>query len=151
MRSLGLDIGDKRTGVAVSDPEGILATPLTAVAAKDEDSTIDDILKLVEQYEVERIVIGLPRCLNGNLGEQANKVTAFTGRLRNVIATLNEVKGKQSHLTRVDIQLWDERLSTVAADRLMIEAGTKKNKRKQQRDAMAAAFILQGFLDSLRH
>ena len=150
MRSLGLDIGDKRTGVAISDPQGIIAIPLTTIVDKDEDNTIDEILRLTEQYEVERIVVGLPRCLNGDLGEQANKVTAFTERLRNVIATLNEVKGKQSHLTRVDIQMWDERFSTVAAERLMIEAGTKRNKRKQHRDAMAAALILQGFLDSLR-
>ncbi len=148
MRSLGLDFGEKRTGVAISDPLGILAVPLTVITGGDEDATIDDIIKLVEQHGIGRIVVGLPRCLNGDIGEQANKVTAFTEKLRNVIATLNEVKGKQSHLTGVDIQLWDERLSTKAAERLMVEAGTKKNKRKQHRDAMAAAFILQGFLDS---
>lgn len=150
MRSLGLDIGDKRTGVAISDPQGVLAIPLTVLADKDEDAAIANILKLVEQYEVERIVVGLPYSLSGNLGQQAKKVTSFAERLRNVIAPLNEVKGKQSHLTRVDIQLWDERLSTKAAEKLMIEAGTKRNKRKQQRDAMAAALILQGFLDSLK-
>lgn len=154
MRSLGLDIGDRRTGVAISDPQGILALPLAVIDNRDEEATIANILKFVQQYEAERIVVGLPRCLNGELGEQANKVTAFTERLRNVLASQSpkdsEGATRQSRLTRVDIQLWDERLSTVAADRLMAEAGTRRNKRKQQRDAVAAAFILQGFLDSLK-
>jgi RNAse H-fold protein YqgF len=142
MRSLGLDFGEKRTGVAISDPLGVLAVPLTVISSGDEDAAIDDIIKLAEQYEVERIVVGLPRCLNGDIGEQARKVTAFTEKL--------SLQAKRSNLNQVDIQLWDERLSTVAAERLMIEAGTKKNKRRQHRDAMAAAFILQGFLDSLQ-
>ncbi len=148
MRSLGLDIGDKRTGVAISDPEGLVAVPLTVIVSQSEEATIDDIIKLAEQYHIERIVVGLPRSLNGSLGPQADKVTAFTEKLRNVIATLNKVKGKQSHLTGIDIQLWDERFSTVAAERLMVKAGTKRNKRNQHRDALSAAFILQGFLDS---
>ena len=154
MRSLGLDIGDRRTGVAISDSEGILALPLAVIDSRDEEATIADILKFVQQYEVERIIVGLPRSLNGDLGEQANKVTAFTERLRNVIASrspeCSEGVAKQPHLTRVSIQLWDERFSTVAANRLMTEAGVKRNKRKSQRDAVAAAFVLQGFLDSLK-
>ena len=172
MRSLGLDVGDKRTGVAISDPEGLLAVPLTVIANKDEDATIDDIIKLVKQHGIERIVLGLPRSLNGSLGQQAHKVTAFTEKLRSVIASrspelfpschsegekrpknlaqskLREARAKQSHLTRVDIQLWDERFSTVAVEKLMVEAGTKKSKRKEHRDALSATFILQGFLDS---
>jgi putative Holliday junction resolvase len=136
MRTLGLDLGDRRIGVAISDPQGLLAVPLTVVNNEGEDATIANIVKLAEQYEAERVVIGLPYSLNGNLGQQASKVTAFAKNL--------------SQHTRVNIQLWDERLSTKAADRLMSEAGTKRNKRKQQRDALAAAFILQGFLDSLR-
>jgi putative Holliday junction resolvase len=135
MRSLGLDVGDKRTGVAISDPQGILASPLTVLASKDEDAVIDEVLKLVEQYEAGCIVVGLPYSLDGNLSLQANKVTAFADKLSQ--------RG-------LNIQLWDERLSTIAANRLMTEAGTKRDKRKQQRDALAAAFILQGFLDSLR-
>lgn len=164
MRSLGLDIGGRRTGVAISDPQGMLAFPLTVLANKDEDATIDDIIRFVEQYGVGRIVVGLPRCLNGELGEQASKVTAFTEKLSQRLThdpppCEGEGKGEGvsnsdssvlRHSHKVDIQLWDERLSTVAAERLMIEAGTKRNKRRQQRDAMAAAFILQGFLDSLK-
>lgn len=142
MRCLGLDIGDKRTGVAVSDPQGILAIPLAVIGGRDEEATIDDILKLIKQYEAECVVVGLPYSLNGNLGQQANKVTSFAEKLSS--------RTKQSNLNQVNIQLWDERLSTIAAERLMTEAGTKRNKRKQHRDALAAALILQGFLDSLR-
>ena len=157
MRSLGLDVGDKRTGVAISDPQGILATPLTVLVSKDEDALISEILKLVEQYKAECIVVGLPRRLNGELGKQASKVTAFADKL--------SWRAKRSNLNQLDVQLWDERLSTKAAERLMMEAGSKGNKMRSRTkggakkynpsakvsiDAVAAAFILQGFLDSLR-
>ena len=171
-RSLGLDVGDKRTGVAISDPEGLLAVPLTVIVRESEDTFIDDIIELVEQHQIEHIVVGLPRSLNGSLGRQADKVTTFVEKLRDAIASrspdpfaschsegekrpknlaqgkLRERTAKQSHLSRVDIQLWDERFSTVAAERLMVEAGTRRSKRNQYRDALAAALILQGFLDS---
>ena len=161
MRSLGLDVGDRRTGVAVSDPQGILALPLTVINHEGEDAAIDDIIKLVEQHEIERIVIGLPRCLNGSLGGQARKVTAFAERLRNVIAN----EAQQSHLARVDVEMWDERLSTRAAERLVMDAGGGRNRPRSRAkkgagarrlsakaavDAVAAALILQGFLDSLK-
>ena len=157
MRSLGLDVGDKRTGVAISDPQGILATPLTVLASKDKDALINEIIKLVEQYKAERIVVGLPRRLNGEMGTQADKVTAFTDKL--------SWRAKQNNLNQLDVQLWDERLSTKAAERLKAEASgktsklryrTKKGTRnhsfsaKAEIDAIAAAFILQGFLDSHR-
>jgi len=157
MRSLGLDVGDKRTGVAISDPQGILATPLTVLVSKDEDALIDEILKLVEQYKAECVVVGLPRRLNGELGKQADKVTAFADKL--------SWRAKQSNLNQFDVQLWDERLSTKAAERLKAEAGGKGRKVrsrakrgaknhsfsvKAELDAIAAAFILQGFLDSHR-
>jgi putative Holliday junction resolvase len=146
MRSLGLDIGDRRTGVAISDAQGLLAFPLSVIDQKDEEAAIADVIRFAQEYQVERIVVGLPYSLDGSLGGQAKKVTAFTERLRNVVAS----EAKQSHFARVDIQMWDERLSSVAAERSMIEAGTKRSRRKQQRDAVAAAFILQGFLDSSR-
>jgi len=157
MRSLGLDVGDKRTGVAISDPQGILATPLTVLASEDKDNLINEILNLVEQYKAECIVVGLPRRLNGELGKQASKVTVFADKL--------SWRAKQSNLNQLDVQLWDERLSTKAAERLKTEAGGKGSKLgfKAKRgaknrsfsvkagvDAMAAAFILQGFLDSHR-
>jgi putative Holliday junction resolvase len=157
MRSLGLDVGDKRTGVAISDPQGILATPLTVLASKDEDALINEILKLVEQHKAERIIVGLPRRLNGELGKQASKVTVFADKLL--------WQAKQSNLNQLDVQLWDERFSTKAAERLKTEAGSQGSKRhskakrgarnhsfsvKAEVDAIAAAFILQGFLDSHR-
>jgi putative Holliday junction resolvase len=157
MRSLGLDVGDKRTGVAISDPQGILATPLTVLSNKDEDAFIDEILKLVEQYNAKCVVVGLPRRLNGELGKQAGKVTAFAGELSR--------RAKRSNLNQLDVELWDERLSTKAAERLKKDAGCKGSKLrsrakrgaknhsfsvKAEVDAIAAAFILQGFLDSHR-
>jgi putative Holliday junction resolvase len=157
MRSLGLDVGDKRTGVAISDPQGILATPLTVLVSKDEDDLINEILNLVKQHKAERIVVGLPRRLNGELGKQAGKVTAFADKL--------SWQAKRSNLNQLDVQLQDERLSTKAAERLMTEARSKGSKLRSRAkrgtknynssakvsvDAVAAAFILQGFLDSLR-
>ena len=140
MRSLGLDIGDRKTGVAISDPDGVLATPLTVIERRNQEDVIADIIKLVEQYKVECIVVGLPYSLDGHLTQQAMKVKDFTEKLQSVIA---------SRSPKINIQMWDERLSSVAAERLMIEAGTRKDKRKQHQDALAAAIILQGFLDSL--
>jgi putative Holliday junction resolvase len=155
MRNLGLDVGGERTGVAISDPHGILATPLTVLASRDEEALIKEILALVSQHKVERIVIGLPRQLSGDLGRQANKVTAFADRLA--------AQAKQSNLDQLDMQLWDERLSTKAAERLKTKGdgggrslrfrGRKgaRNRNlaiKAEVDAIAAALILQGFLDS---
>ncbi len=139
MRILGLDVGDKRTGVAISGPHGLSAIPLIVIS-KSEDATIDDIIELVGQHKIKRIVVGLPRLLNGGLGQQANRVKAFTEEL--------SLRIEQSGIGQIDIELWDERFSTVAAERLMAEAGTRRKKRNQHRDAIAASFILQGFLDS---
>ena len=158
MRCLGLDVGDKRTGVAASDPGGILATPLTVLDSTDENELINEIIKIVEQYDADCIVVGLPRTLDGDLGKQANKVTAFAGKLSR--------QARQDGLSGLDVQLWDERLSTKAAERLKIEASGKgsklhsrarrgtrgrKSSAKSRMDSAAAAFILQGFLDSHHH
>ena len=137
MRCLGLDVGDKRIGVAISDPEQILASPLSAIMRDDDKEAIDAIIELVTRHEVQRIVVGLPYSLDGNVGRQANKVMAFVERL-------------SSKCTEANIETRDERLSTVAAERLLAEAGTKRNAVRLRRDAAAAAFILQGYLDSLR-
>jgi putative Holliday junction resolvase len=155
MRSLGLDVGGERTGVAISDGQGILATPLTVLASRDEDALIKEILALVAQNKVERIVVGLPRQLSGDLGRQANRVMAFVGKL--------SAQAKQKNLDQLDMQLWDERLSTKAAERLKTKGGgqggslrfrgrrgarTRNPAIKAEVDAIAAAIILQGFLDS---
>jgi len=161
VRSLGLDVGDRRTGVALSDAEGILATPLTVLDSPNEDVLIDSVLRLVGQHRVERIVVGLPQHMDGQLGRQAGKVIAFVDRLR-LRASETSLEG---HPGALDIQLWDERLSTQTAERLRTEARSKGQKlrsaaKKGARhhsfrarsgvDAIAAALILQGYLDSLK-
>jgi putative Holliday junction resolvase len=136
MRTLGLDIGDKRIGIAISDPGGILASPLATITREDDQKAIDDIIQIIDQQDVRRIVIGMPYSLDGSVGRQANKVKDFAGKF--------------SKCTKAKIEIWDERLSTVAAERLLREAGTKRARKGAQRDSAAAAFILQGYLDSLK-
>ena len=136
MRILGLDVGDKRIGVAISDPEEILASPLTTITNENSQNAIDAIIRIVAQHDVKQIVVGLPYSLDGSLSGQANKVMDFVDRLS---------KG-----TRTSIETWDERLSTVAVERLMKEVDNKKANKRDRRDAAAAAFILQGYLDSLK-
>jgi len=134
-RSLGLDIGDKRIGVALSDPEGILASPFTIISYEDDRTAIKAIIDIVDQQQVKQIVVGLPRSMNGSLGRQADKVQAFTEKLC-------------SH-TEVPVVFRDERLTTVSAKRLMQAVNVKKTRRKTHDDAIAAALILQGYLDEL--
>jgi len=133
MRSLGLDIGDKRIGVALSDPEGILATPLTLINRRDDTADVQAIINIVNQQRVERIIVGLPRSMDGSIGRQAEKVEAFAQKLC-------------SH-TEVPVEFRDERLTTVSAKRLMQSVGKKKTGKKARDDAIAAALILQGYLD----
>ncbi len=132
-RSLGLDIGDKRIGVAISDPEGILASPLTIIDRKDERRDVEAITDIVSHNQVKQIIVGLPRSMDGSLGKQAEKVAAFTQKLR-------------EH-TEVPVEFRDERLTTVSARRLMLPLNTRKAGRKGRYDAPAAALILQGYLD----
>jgi putative Holliday junction resolvase len=136
MRILGLDIGDRRVGVAISDPVEIIATPLTVITRDDDNAALSAIMQLVDQYDVKRIVVGLPYSLDGSLGRQASKVKDFVDKL--------------SQNTSAGIELWDERLSTVAVERLLRGAGNKKARERSRLDAAAAAFILQGYLDSLK-
>jgi putative Holliday junction resolvase len=136
MRILGLDIGDRRVGVAISDPGEVIASPLTVINRDDDNAALSAIMQLVDQYDVKRIVVGLPYSLDGSLGRQASKVKDFVDKL--------------SQSTSAGIELWDERLSTVAVERLLRGAGNKKAREKSRLDAAAAAFILQGYLDSLK-
>ena len=129
-------MGQRRIGVALSDSEGILASPLTVIHRTEEAADMDQIISLVRQHEVGRIVVGLPRSLDGSLGGEARGVQAFVERL--------------SQQAPVPVEVWDERLSTVAARRLLAEAGVKKKKIKERQDAAAAALILQGYLDRMR-
>ena len=132
-RKLGLDIGDKRIGVALSDPGGILASPFTIINRSDETTDIEAIVNIISQHQVKQIVVGLPYSMDGSIGKQAEKVKAFTQRLC-------------SH-TEVPVVFRDERLTTVSAKRLMQAVNTKKTKGKTRHDAIAAALILQAYLD----
>ncbi len=134
MRILGLDVGGRRIGVALSDPLGVLANALAIIEVKPDGSELDEILTLAQEYEAGRIVIGLPRSMDGSIGEQAQKTQAFAEEL--------------AKLTDIPIELSDERLSTSMADQIL-RSNKKKTPRQieQERDAVAAAFILQWYLD----
>lgn len=133
MRVMGLDIGEKRIGVALSDPLGIMAGALTVIERTTDDAALKQIINLVRENEVELIVVGMPRSLDGSLGKQAQAVQSFIDLLK--------------QYTQLPVVAWDERLSTVAAERTMLDVGMKRDKRKKRRDSLAAAFILQGYLD----
>ena len=135
MRIMGLDVGDKRIGVALSDPGEILASPFTIIECNDEEHDIGAITDIITQHEVGKIIVGLPRSMAGTIGHQATKVEAFVERLR-------------GH-TQIPIEFQDERLSTVSARRLMQSTG-RKAKRKPRYDAAAAAVILQDYLEERR-
>jgi putative Holliday junction resolvase len=128
-----LDIGDRRIGVAISDPGGILASPLTIIERSDDERDVEVISGLASQHQVGRIIVGLPRSMKGEIGEQAEKVQAFTHKLA-------------SHVP-VEVEFRDERLTTVSAQRLMRSAITRKTRKQTKDDAVAAAIILQGYLD----
>ena len=132
MRYLGLDIGDRWVGVALSDPSAKLASPFNILKRSDDITDIETIARIIKQHDVGLVVVGLPRMLDGSLGIQAQKVEDFTQQLRDKID--------------IPLEFRDERLTTVSARRLMRETGTKKSRRKRD-DAIAAAFILQAFLD----
>ncbi|MCK4964469.1 MAG: Holliday junction resolvase RuvX [Dehalococcoidia bacterium] len=136
MRALGLDVGERRIGVALSDAEGILAVALTVIETKSDDDALRQIIALAHEHEVERIVVGLPLSLDGSLGPQAQKVRLFTESLEGC--------------TELPVVAWDERYSTADAERVLVEAGVRRDKRKKRIDSVAAAFILQGYLDRER-
>ena len=119
--------------MALSDPGGILASPFTIIDRSDVRQDIDAIINIVEQHQVGQIVAGLPRSMNGSIGQQAEKVQAFVQGL--------------CRFTEVPVEFRDERLTTVSAKRLRQAAGTKKPRGKARDDAIAAALILQGYLD----
>jgi len=128
---MGVDYGDSRIGVALSDPLGIMATPLTIVSRIREDKDIFALLDIAADNDVTRIIIGLPISMDGSMGPQAEKVKAFAAEL--------------ARNTDIPIEFKDERLSTVVAKDLVQKA--RKTDRKTRYDAAAAALILQSYLD----
>jgi len=137
MRILGLDIGSKRIGIAVSDELGFTAQGLDTLVRKDLESDLARISDLVTEYCAEEIVVGMPYNMNGSEGPQALSVRAI----------MEEIGG------RIDVPVleWDERLSTIAAERALLEADMSRSKRRKVIDKLAAVVILQGYLDRRRN
>lgn len=138
MRIMGLDFGAKTVGVAVSDPMLFTAQGIEIIKRKDENKlrrTLARIEELILQYQVKEIVLGLPKNMNDTLGERVELTLEF--------------KEKLERRTGLPVHMWDERLTTVAADKAMMEAGIRRENRKEYVDKIAAVFILQGYLDLL--
>lgn len=140
MRIIGLDFGSKTVGVAVSDELLITAQGIEIVRRKSENKlrqTLARIEELIKEYNVEKIVLGFPKNMNNSEGERCEKTLEF-----------KEMLERRTGLT---VELWDERLTTVAADNLMMEVGIRRENRKEYVDQIAASFILQGYLDYLQN
>ena len=135
MRILGLDHGTKRIGVAVSDEMKMIATPLEYIEAEPFADFLERLKEIIRAREVELIVIGLPRNMDGSYGPAALKVRELVAVLKDAIVT--------------PIRTWDERLTSVQANRFLIEADVRRSKRKEKVDQTAAAILLQSYLDSL--
>lgn len=133
MRVLGIDAGEVRIGVALSDPDGIVATPLETVAAGERAA--DDIAALARAHDCATVVVGLPKGLS-------NRDTASTQMARRLA---REIEGRG-----LQVALWDERLSSAEAERVLLQAGRRRERRREERDRVAAAIILQGWLDARR-
>ncbi len=136
MRIMGLDFGSKTVGVAISDPLLITAQGITIIRRKEENKlrqTLAQIEELIQEYEVTEIVLGNPKNMNDTLGERSKLSEEF--------------KEKLERRTGLPVVLWDERLTTVAADKAMMEAGIRREHRNEHVDRIAAIFILQGYLD----
>ena len=136
-RVMGLDIGEKRIGIAFSDLLGFTAQGHSVYARRQEEEDIAYLAGLAKERDVSRIVFGLPKNMNGTEGPQAEKVRAFA-------------KSVSEAAPDATIAFWDERLTTVAAHKVMIEADMSRNKRKKKVDQLAAVLILQGYLDHLQ-
>jgi putative holliday junction resolvase len=136
VRILGLDIGSKRIGVAISDELGFTAQGIETLSCKSPEDDAAAIAKLAEKYDVEEIVVGIPYNMDGSAGPQAEKVRAAVERIK--------------QRAKVPMQEWDERLSTVAAERVLVEADMSRSKRRKVIDKVAAVIILQGYLDKKR-
>jgi len=132
---MALDVGDATVGIAVSDPLGIGANPIETIRRTTEPKDIERVLYLAAEHSAVTLVIGLPRMLNNTLGIQAQKVQAFADAL--------------AEATDLPIVMWDERYSTSAAEKALIQSGLTRKRRKKVIDQVAAVYFLQGYLDYL--
>jgi len=134
MRILGLDVGSKTIGLAVSDELHLVARTLSTLKRKGMQHDLRELIAVIEEQEVGKIVVGLPKNMNGSLGPSAEMVLNLVDELERVV--------------NLPVLTWDERLSTVAAHKILLEADMSRNKRKKVVDKVAALLILQGYLDS---
>jgi putative Holliday junction resolvase len=134
-RVLALDLGQARIGLALSDPLRLTAQPLASLSRRAERSDLDELQRLVEDSDVSHVVVGLPLLLSGAEGSGAAGARRFADLLR-------------QRLPAVEVELWDERLTTVQAERMLAGAGVRGQRRRKVVDAVAAVLILQGYLDA---
>jgi len=136
MRTMGLDVGTHTIGIAISDELGITAQGLKTLRRKSMEDDLKEIAAIIHQFEIDKIVVGLPKNMNGTLGKQAEFVLQW---VEDLIDKIN-----------VPVETWDERLSTVGASKVLLEADLSRRKRKKVIDKLAAVLILQGYLDQSR-
>lgn len=134
MRMLALDVGDRRIGVAMCDPDGILASPLTTIERQADDKSLDDILRIAEENDIAEIVVGIPYFMSGRVGPQTRITMDYVDLL--------------AKRTDLPIRRVDERLSSVQAERMLRQSGIQPSRNKGKIDAVAAAILLQSYLDS---
>lgn len=138
---MGLDVGDRTIGVAISDALLITAQGKETIFRQSLKQDIDRLVDLINEYEVTKIVAGMPYNMNGSIGPQGEKTKQFMDKLEKKLTYSDRIKGK------IELFFWDERMTTLSATRLLIEADMRRDKRKEVVDKLAATMILQGFLD----
>lgn len=136
MRIMGLDVGTHTIGIAISDELGITAQGLKTLKRKSMEEDFKEMAAIIRQFEIEKIIVGLPKNMDGTLGKQAEKVLKWMEALKDKI--------------QISVATWDERLSTVGASKVLLEADLSRRKRKRVIDKVAAVLILQGYLDQSR-
>jgi len=137
MKVLGLDVGEKRIGVAVSDALGLIAQGITVLQRRDLEYDLRQLQRLVKETDVSQVVVGIPKNMDGSLGEGAKMVLLFVEQMRDDLA--------------IPVILWDERWTTTQATRVLVEADLSRKKRRKVVDKLAAVLILQNYLDSGMH
>ena len=135
-RVLAVDLGTRRIGLALSDASGTLAAPLVTIPHSNRRRDLLQIVGVAEAHQVDRIVVGCPRNMDGTSGSAALRAEAFAAALRRMV--------------RMPVEMWDERLTTVSAERMLVASNVSRSRRRGMRDRVAAAFILQAYLDAQR-
>lgn len=138
MRVMSLDVGTRTIGIAVSDLLGMIAGGVETIRRTSEEKDFERLAQLIKEQEATTLVVGYPKNMNGTIGERAQMCEEFAAKLR-------------ERFSGVEVVLWDERLSTVAAEKVLVDADMRRKKRRQVIDMMAAVVILQNYLDSRQH